>query len=353
MKLIRSDKGKTLLFLCIISVIVFLGVKYLLPYFLPFIFAYWLAKYTYPIAYFMNQKFHLPMGIAGILTLLLCTSLIGLTAFFFTDAFIRQATILFHNLPAYKDTVLSHANDICLCCDKFLKNRNGTTFDFLGRYLTKLFGNATSKIIPCITMQTITIMKRAITIVTTSFIILFSALLIMIDMNSLKELYKKCLFYEDLNQILKQLSQTGVKYLKIQCFIVCIIAGICTAGLFFNKSSYPLLIGIIIAILDALPLFGSGTILIPWAVIKLFSHNIIGAVILVSTYILCQMTRQFLESRLLGDTLGLAPIYFVMSLFIGIELFGLTGVILGPFSVLLIKTLYRLYKPDRFNESLH
>ena len=64
-----------------------------------------------------------------------------------------------------------------------------------------------------------------------------------------------------------------------------------------------------------------------------------------STYLLCQITRQFLESRLLGDTLGLAPIYFVMSLFIGIEFYGLSGVVLGPFSVLLIKTLYQLYKP--------
>lgn len=353
MKLISSGKGRTLLFICTITASVFLGVKYLLPYFLPFIFAYWLAKYTYPIAYFINQKFHLPMGIAGIITLLLCTTLIGLIVFFFTDALIRQITILFNNLPSYKDALLSHANEMCLCCDKFLKSRNGTTFDFLGRYLTKFSGNATSKIIPCITMQTITIMKKVIAIVTTVFIILFSALLIIMDMDSLKELYKKCFFYNDLNRILKQLSQTGIKYLKIQCFIVCVIAVICTTGLFFNKSSYPLLIGIVIAILDALPLFGSGTILIPWAMIKLFSHNIIGAVILVSTYFICQLTRQFLESRLLGDTLGLAPIYFVMSLFIGIELFGLTGVILGPFSVLLVKTLYRLYKPSDSNESLH
>lgn len=65
-----------------------------------------------------------------------------------------------------------------------------------------------------------------------------------------------------------------------------------------------------------------------------------------STYLLCQISRQFLESWLLGDTLGLAPIYFVMSLFIGIEFYGLTGVILGPFTVLLIKTLYQIYKPN-------
>ena len=64
-----------------------------------------------------------------------------------------------------------------------------------------------------------------------------------------------------------------------------------------------------------------------------------------STYLLCQITRQFLESKLLGDTLGLAPIYFVMSLFVGISLYGLTGVILGPFSILLIKTIYHIYKP--------
>ncbi len=339
-----SYKSKCILFLLLVSISVLIGVKFVLPYFLPFIFAFWLAKYACPITFYLQKRFHVPRSIGSILTLLALLFVVGASLMLFGDALLKQLNRLLDNLPIYKENLLAEVMSVCAYCDRCLKFETGTTSDYVMTYITS-FMDSNSSVFPSFTRQTIALMFQTFQFLAQLGIMIISTLLIVQDREKLRNLYHSWFLHDDIDVILKKLSETGVTYIKMQCVIIAVIAVLCTVGLYLSHSSYPLLLGIIIAIFDALPLFGSGTILVPWAIIKLFSHNIIGAAILMSTYLLCQFTRQFLESKLLGDTLGLAPIYFVMSLFVGIDLFGLIGVILGPFSVLLIKTIYQIYKP--------
>ena len=340
-----SYKSKCILFLLLVCCTVFIGMKFVLPYFLPFIFAFWLAKYACPITFYLQKRLHVPRTLGGILTLLSILFVVGSVLFLLGDTLLKQINTLLDNIPVYKQSLLTEIASLCAYCDRCLKFEDGTTSDYVLAYITSFMENNSSVVFPTFTKQTIAIMFQTFRFFAQFGIMIISALLIVQDHEKLCQLYHTWFLHDDVDVILKKLSKTGITYIKMQCVIIAIISVLCTVGLYLSHCSYPLLLGIIIGILDALPLFGSGTILVPWAIIKLFSHNIIGAAILMSTYLLCQFTRQFLESKLLGDTLGLAPIYFVMSLFIGIELFGLIGVILGPFSILLIKTIYQIYKP--------
>jgi sporulation integral membrane protein YtvI len=319
-------------------------VKYIFPYFITFLFAYWLAKCAIPIAFFLHEKFRFPRILSNIITLSLILIVLGTILYLLAISLIQQLNLLIEHFPSYRISIQSNLTNMCSCCDKFFKLNDGTSVGYIFSYIDSLFQKG-GAIFSSVTRQTVSFMFQTIRLFIQFSIIVLSAILIMQDHTKLKNTYHYWFLYEDVEQILKQLSKTGLTYMKMQFIIMSVIAVQCTLGLFLSQSSYPLLLGILIALLDALPLFGSGTILVPWAIIKLFSHNIIGAAILMSTYLICQITRQFLESRLLGDTLGLAPIYFVMSLFIGIEFYGVTGIILGPFSVLFIRTLYNLYKP--------
>lgn len=340
-----SYKTKCILFLLLVSISVILSVKFILPYFFTFLFAYWLAKYAVPIAFYLQHKLHIPRTISNLFTLLLILSVVGVLLFLIFHSLIQQFNRLMEQIPVYKQTIFDGISNVCSCCDNWLNFKDGTTFEYIIAYGETILNKSNGSVFPTFTKQTVAIMCQTFRIFAQSGILILSALLMIQDYEKLKKLYHSWFLHDDIDQIVTKLSSTGLTYMKMQCVIIAVIAVLCTIGLFLSHSSYPLLIGILIAVLDALPLFGSGTILIPWAIIELISHNVIGAAILMSTYLLCQITRQFLESRLLGDTLGLAPIYFVMSLFIGIEFYGLSGVILGPFSVLLIKTLYQLYKP--------
>lgn len=339
-----SYKTKCILFLLLLSCGIILSVKYILPYFITFLFAYWLAKCATPISFYLHEKIRIPKSISNVLTLLLILFVLGTPLYLLVHSLIQQIDRLITQLPIYRQSLQELINNMCTCCDKLFKLNDGTSIAYVLSYTDNLF-HKNESVIPGFTKQTVTLMFQTIRLFTQLGIMILSSLLIIQDHEHLKEMYHSWFLHDDIDLILKQLSSTGLTYIKMQFIIMSVIAVLCTAGLFLSKSAYPLLLGILIAILDALPLFGSGTILVPWAIIKLFSHNIIGAAILMSTYLLCQITRQFLESKLLGNTLGLAPIYFVMSLFIGIEFYGITGVILGPFSILLIKTVYTIYKP--------
>lgn len=340
-----SHKTRCILFLLITSFSVLMAVKFILPYFLPFLFAYWLAKYATPISFYLHEKIRIPRAISSLFVLLCILFVIGAILFLVGESLFQQINRLIENLPVYKQSVVSKIGEMCACCDNWLKLETGTCSGYLFSYASSLLADNGSLVFPTFTKQTITLMFQTFHYFMQFGIIVISALLIIQDHEHLHDLYQSWFLHDDIDVILKKLSDTGITYIKMQCIIILVIAMLCTIGLYLSHSAYPMLLGIIIAILDALPLFGSGTILVPWAVIKLLSHNTIGAAILMSTYLLCQFTRQFLESKLLGNTLGLAPIYFVMSLFIGIKVFGLSGVVLGPFSILLIRTIYQLYKP--------
>lgn len=339
-----SYKTKCILFLLLLSCGIIFSIKYIFPYFITFLFAYWLAKCATPIAFYLHEQMRIPKTVSSVLTLLLILFVLGTPLYLLTNSLIQQVDTLIAHLPIYRQSLQVQINNICNCCDQLFKLNDGTSIAYVLSYTDSLF-NENGSVFPSFTKQTVALMFQTFRLFTQLGILILSSLLIIQDNEHLKEMYHSWFLHDDVDLILKQLSGTGLTYIKMQFIIMCVIAVLCTTGLFLSKSAYPLLLGILIAILDALPLFGSGTILVPWAVIKLFSQNIIGAAILMSTYLLCQITRQFLESKLLGNTLGLAPIYFVMSLFIGIEFYGITGVILGPFSVLLIKTVYTIYKP--------
>ena len=106
------------------------------------------------------------------------------------------------------------------------------------------------------------------------------------------------------------------------------------------NNPYAILIGILIAIIDAFPIVGSGIVLIPWAIIYALRGDFVSAAVLVAAYLLCMLIREILEPKIMGQQTGLRPIYTFISFFIGIQVFGILGVMLGPIGIVIIKNIY-------------
>ena len=94
--------------------------------------------------------------------------------------------------------------------------------------------------------------------------------------------------------------------------------------------------------MDALPVFGVGTVLIPWGVISFLRGNAFLGIGLLVLYALCSVSRAFLEPRFLGKQIGLNPLLTLIALYAGYRLFGILGMILLPLAVILLKQLYEL-----------
>ena len=105
------------------------------------------------------------------------------------------------------------------------------------------------------------------------------------------------------------------------------------------KGGYIFVIALCTALLDILPVFGTGTVLIPWAVISLFTHKIGLGIGLAIVYVLITVVRQVLEPRLVSMNVNINPVVTLMSMYLGLQIFGALGIIILPITVVIVKTL--------------
>lgn len=122
------------------------------------------------------------------------------------------------------------------------------------------------------------------------------------------------------------------------------------------SGGYILVLSIITAIVDILPVLGTGTILIPWAVFNLFTGNIGLGIGLVILYALITVIRQVLEPRLVAMNVGLHPVITLFGMYMGVQLFGFLGIFILPITFVLVKALndegiIHLWGMDRKNQS--
>ena len=118
------------------------------------------------------------------------------------------------------------------------------------------------------------------------------------------------------------------------------MAALNAAGLYLLGYQNTLFLGILIGIVDFLPILGAGTILIPWTLILLLQGSYGMAVGVAVIYLLCFGSRQYLEPRLMGRGNGIRPFYMLICIYLGLRLFGIWGVFLGPLGVSLIRGIY-------------
>ena len=107
------------------------------------------------------------------------------------------------------------------------------------------------------------------------------------------------------------------------------------AGIMSN--SYIYLIALAICVFDILPVAGSGGILIPWAAISAIMGNVPQAIGLMVIYVVISVIRQYIEPKIVGDTLGVNPLITLAGLYFGLKLFGVLGMFIVPISLMTIK----------------
>ena len=112
-----------------------------------------------------------------------------------------------------------------------------------------------------------------------------------------------------------------------------------TVGLLLLRVDSPLMLALLISLLDALPVFGTGTVLIPWAVVNLLTGNMGLALGLLGLYGAAALTRNVLEPRVLGATLGLSPLLTLVAIYAGWRLAGLWGMIGLPMGAMVLSQL--------------
>jgi len=128
-------------------------------------------------------------------------------------------------------------------------------------------------------------------------------------------------------------------YLRAQLLLSLGVFAILLCGFLITGQSYALLLALGFAILDFIPLIGSGTVMVPWAVIDLFLGNYTQALQLMISWGLIAAFRRLAEPKVVGDQTGLSPIVSLISIYVGMRLYGVLGMVFCPILVLVVLNL--------------
>lgn len=144
----------------------------------------------------------------------------------------------------------------------------------------------------------------------------------------------------------RRLKTTTGSWFRAQGKLFLITFAIVTGGLFLLRAPYPLLGGLATAVVDALPILGSGTVLIPWAFLLFLRGQTIRGVAFLLLYAITALTRVCLEPRLVGKQMGIPPLLTLVAIYVGFRLCGVGGMILFPFAAALTVQFLHLSKRD-------
>ena len=159
------------------------------------------------------------------------------------------------------------------------------------------------------------------------------------------KLWAKILFVKE------TLLSVLISYLRAQIIIEGIIFAIAFAGFFILGIRYAFLLALLTAVVDAVPILGTGTVLIPLAIFNFLSSGQTIGWGMIILYGITLITRQLCEPKILGKSLGIHPLATVFSLYAGMKLLGIWGIILGPIAAIFVKIL--IFPSKNTNKCLH
>lgn len=148
---------------------------------------------------------------------------------------------------------------------------------------------------------------------------------------------------EEVLRFLGQLRSTALGafggYLKAEFLLSVGVFFILLAGFFIIRQPYGLLLALGLAVMDFIPIIGAGTAMVPWAFIALFTGDLPSAVELMVIWGAIALFRRVMEPKFVGDQTGLSPLLSLASIYVGMKLAGVLGMVFGPVVVLVALNL--------------
>lgn len=351
---------KRLLLVIAGMVILYFSLKYMILFFYPFLIAMTISYMMNPFVTYLENTIKIPRTISTILSIsIFLIIILFISSLLFTE-FIQGTTYLAEQIPAYFQDFIVFiesliSNKIIPLYHKltsFLQTLNPsqqiTTNEYLNQFTSQIAKTGTTFLrnvllkIPAI----LSLLPQSITM----FIFIILATFFMTnDWNKLKTVLSNFLPVS-LNRtgktMLVQIEKSLLGFIKAQFILVLTSAVIIIIGLLFLQIDHALTIALLIAVVDLLPLIGTGIVFIPWIIFLFLNANYSLTIGLTILYMIVVVSRQILEPKILSTAIGINPLVALLILFISIQLWGpLPGIIIAPFFLVLTSALYQVGVP--------
>lgn len=327
---------------------------YLASYVMPFLLALLVSFAIEPLVRMLSgtdkagqkKRVGLPRKLAIVLVMLVAFSLLIVAVFFIVQGLLTElvslADVLPDKIPVWIDQ-LHQWMDKLAAQYSFVSSENlFSLVQSLGGYASKAITTIASSAASLVTNMPVIMLFIVFTIMSTYFL---SASRYSIMKNLKRQLPQS--WQETARHLYTTLVGALIGWLKAQLIIVCCMLTVMFIGFTIMGIDYALLIATGIAVMDALPILGSGLVMIPWIGYQLFFGSLPTGLGLIVVYILLIFTRQSIEPRVVGGQIGLPPLWTMCAMYAGFKLFGFVGLFIGPLALLLMYNVAKMYLQNR------
>lgn len=330
----------------------------LLRFFLPFVIGWAIAVIANPLVRFLEKRLKIVRKHSSMLIVVAVLALIIGVLYLLVSKLISEAAGLARDIPGYYESASVGMEMLLLKAERFLQflplgiqDSVNQFFAHMGEYLNV----AVQKIASPTVIVAGNVVKSIPAALVYTVVTIFSSYLFIVDRDKIMEVIHRYMpvdgtrYYRYFKKDVKHLVGG---YFLAQFKIMFIIAAVLAVGFLVLGVDYALLLAVLIAILDFLPILGTGTVLIPWALIRLVSGQYAFAFGLFIIYVLTLVLRQIIQPKIVGDTMGLDPLMTLLFLYLGFKISGIAGMILAVPIGMLFLSLYEFGAFDSFFNSV-
>mgnify|MGYP004545808739 FL=1 len=337
---------KKILYVILILIGLFLAFK-LSVFYMPFLIAFIISLIIEPAIRLLMRKMKLTRKLSSIIIFIIVSviiigSLIWGTISLISEAsnllsglneYVEKAYILFQNFTNRFDFNKIHLpNEIKNIIQNSTNGLLNTASNWIRNALTGLLNVVTS--IPTIAIYfVVTIMALYLICVDKVYIL-----------DQIEHHFPKKWVFKVGNHV-RDLIKTLGGYLKAEATLILVSFIISLIGLYILKFAqfnieFPLLMALFIGFVDALPILGSGTVMVPWAIISALNGDLKLGLAIIILFIIMSVIRQFLEPKLVSKHIGTHPIFTLIAMYTGFKFIGVIGMLVGPIILIIIKNVF-------------
>lgn len=337
----------------LIGTILFIYVGYrLLAFFMPFVIGWFLAYVASPLVNWLEKRVRIVKKLGSALIIILVLAGVGLLCYFLGSKLWQEIRALIENMPGiYRDlesgfyTVGENLEGIFEMLPEGVQEGWQTMISNLDQTMGNLIGRISEPTM----VAAGNFAKRIPSIFIGTIVTFISSYFFIAEREEVIIWAKKVApdpLVERMSMVMDNLKYAVGGYFKAQFKIMIVVCLILIVGFVILDVHFYFLLAILIALLDFLPFFGTGTALIPWGLYKLMVGDykmVIGLVIL---YGVTQLVRQLIQPKLVGDSMGLKPLLTLVFLYAGYKIGGVIAMI---FAVPIGMIVMNLYKAGAFD----
>lgn len=345
-----------LLLLCIFVV------PRIIIYFMPFVIGWIIALIASPPVRFLEKHLKIKRKVGSAVTIIAVIAVVIIGGYLLGVKLVEEIVDFIGDLPLMWEGLqrdFAESAQRLQVASRLLPKSLGDTIKNISENIGEYVGDFVGKLVEKMSSPTLEALSRFAGNIPSIFIgvimCLLSAYMFVADKEYVPHLLKKVLplsITERWSLIKRGLYRAVGGYFKAQFKIEVWMYLLLATGFWILRVRYAFLIAIGVALLDLLPFFGTGTILLPWAAIKFLSGDYMMVIGLLIIWGVGQLARQVIQPKIVGDSVGLAPIPTLILLFVGYKAAGVIGMIIAVPIGIIILNMYEEGVFDTFLDSL-